>query len=98
MGCLSNTHGALSPIISPSEIGLGAHASNPSNEEVETGGLGIQSHYQLYSEFESSLGYKKPCGWIRGVKRMLTLPLDSLIQIHLSYSVYFFFSCPVPTT
>jgi hypothetical protein len=41
-------------------IDAAAHTCNLSTTEVEGGGLGVQCHYWLQSEFEIILGYKRP--------------------------------------
>ena len=37
-----------------------AHAHNPSTQEKEERGSGIQGHLQLHSDFEASLEYMSP--------------------------------------
>jgi hypothetical protein len=38
-----------------------SHTCNPSNWEVEAGGLGVLRYPWLHSEFTASLGYRRPC-------------------------------------
>lgn len=38
-----------------------APACNPRVSKVDRGASGGQGHIQLYSEFEASLGYMRPC-------------------------------------
>lgn len=39
---------------------MGVHACDPSIQEVEAGGSGVQDHPQLHSEFKASLAYVRP--------------------------------------
>lgn len=43
-----------------SELGLVLCVYNPNIQEVDTERLGVQSHHQVYSELEDSLGYLTP--------------------------------------
>lgn len=38
-----------------------SHTGNPSTQEAEAGGSGVQSHFQLQREYRASLSYARPC-------------------------------------
>lgn len=41
------------------KLGVGIHVSNPSTQEVRTGGSEVEGRPQLHSEFENSLNYMR---------------------------------------
>lgn len=51
---------------------------NPSAQEVQAGGLGVQAHPQLHREFDASLGYKRP--FIKKKKVFKHIQLKKLLR------------------
>lgn len=58
--CLPSTRVTLCVIPSPSSLCMVEHICNPGTQEVDPGGSEVQSHSQLYIEFEVSLDYMRP--------------------------------------